>query len=47
VIILTYFFVYEAYFIVYEPHFIVCDFRRNIRVVSVDFIVYDLFYCLY
>jgi hypothetical protein len=38
-IVLTYFIVYEAYFIVY-------GFCKNIRVMSADFIVYDLFCCL-
>jgi hypothetical protein len=39
-IVLTYFVVYETYFIVYEAYFIICGFCRNIRVVSIYFVVY-------
>jgi hypothetical protein len=34
------------YLVIYEVYFIVCGFCRNVRVVSADFIVYDLFCCL-
>jgi hypothetical protein len=39
-IVLTYFINYETYFIVYEAYFIVCVFYKNIRVMSVYFVVY-------
>jgi hypothetical protein len=35
-----------TYFVIYKSYFVVCGFYRNIRVVSADFVVYDLFYCL-
>jgi hypothetical protein len=36
----------STYFVIYEAYFVVCGFCRNIRVVSADFVVYDLFCCL-
>jgi hypothetical protein len=35
-----------TYFVVYEAYFVVCAFYKNIRFVSADFVIYDLFCCL-